>query len=500
MPPEEAQRLSQDAEVQMPFEFLGSRKLGGALVLDGLWRKLGIDRTLKRLIQKRGYHTPVERLIFALVANRALAPSSKLAMEHWVAKEVWIPGLSEVEVHQLYRAMDFLLEAHDEIQHELFYSVANLFNLEVDVLFFDTTTSYFEIESEEGEEALLKRGYSKDGRPDLAQVVIGFAVTRDGIPVRCWVWPGNTSDQSVVEEVKRDLNDWKLGRVLVVLDTGFNSEENRRTLRGAGDAYLIGEKLRLGPDGKPPEVLSRAGRYRRLEDGLGVKEVLPHPGSAPRSGSGERFVIVENPDEAERDRKRREDIVAEVERRLEELGQLEGEPHTRAVCALRAHPTFGRYLRQTRSGGLALNKGKLHTESKLDGKFLVSTNEQGLSAEDLALGYKELWRVERVHRDLKHTVDIRPTYHRLNDRIRAHVLLCWLGLVLIRIAEQQTGQSWHQMRLALSGIEVGHHRVQEGEVWQTTALNAEQQELLQRLDIKPPNRYLAMSAGKPNGL
>ncbi|MDZ7800510.1 MAG: hypothetical protein U5K81_06925 [Trueperaceae bacterium] len=146
-------------------------------------------------------------------------------------------------MQQLYRAMDFLLEAHDEIQREVFWSVSNLFNLEVDVIFVDTTSVYFEIEGEdeapvddeagngdegegdegaEGAEALRMRGHSKDARPDLAQAVVAFAVTRDGIPVRCWVWPGNTADVNVVEEVKRDLNDWKLDRVIVVADTGFN--------------------------------------------------------------------------------------------------------------------------------------------------------------------------------------------------------------------------------------------------------------------------------------
>src|SRR5690606_14911404 len=181
------------------------------------------------------------------------APSSKLAMEHWVQTEVRIDGLDEVEVHQLYRAMDFLLEAADDIQRDVFFAIANLFNLEVDVIFVDTTTVYFEVDQEdpdtEDAQGLRKWGYSRDKRPELPQAVIGFAVTRSGIPVRCWVWPGNATDQTLVEEVKKDLNGWKLGRVVTVMDTGFNSEQNRRILQGAGDHYIIGEKLRLGPKG-----------------------------------------------------------------------------------------------------------------------------------------------------------------------------------------------------------------------------------------------------------
>src|SRR5690606_19855305 len=219
-----------------------------------------------------------------------------------------VDGLPEVEVQQLYRAMDFLLEAHDEIQREVFWSVKNLFNLEVDLIFVDTTSTYFEIEGEDDdveeddgdagvERGLRKRGYSKDSRSDLAQAVLGFAVTRDGIPVRCWVWPGNTVDVSVVDEVKRDLNDWKLGRVIMVMDTGFNSEENRRTLQGAGDAFILGEKMRLGKNNSLPEALSRQGRYKTLDNGLRIKEVITSQGSV----TSRRFVVVHNPEQAERD-------------------------------------------------------------------------------------------------------------------------------------------------------------------------------------------------------
>jgi len=258
----------------------------------------------------------MERLVFAMVANRALAPSSKLAMERWVAEEALIDGLPEAEVHQLYRAMDFLLEAQEEIQFGVFSAVADLFNLEVDFIFLDTTSTYFEVEGEDSdEEGLRKWGFSKDKRSDLAQVVVGFAVTRTGIPVRCWVWPGNTPDQKVIEDVKRDLCGWRLGRVVVVADTGFNSEANRRVLQGAGGHYILGEKLRAGKKGLPVEALGRPGSYRTLDNGLEIKEVVVGGDSEARR----RLVVVRNPEEAARDRQKREDIVAEAQRRLDEL-------------------------------------------------------------------------------------------------------------------------------------------------------------------------------------
>ena len=494
--PEEAARIEETLGLETGFEYLGSRRLGGMWFLDALWKKLGVGGALERLLTDRRFRTPVERLIFAMVANRALAPSSKLALEDWVADEVLIPGLPAVEVHQLYRAMDFLLEAGEQIQHDVFFSVAHLFNLECDLIFLDTTTTYFEIDredpDEEETEGLRKRGHSKDGRSGAAQVVIGWAVTRGGIPVRCWVWPGNSADQNLVEEVKRDLNGWRLGRIITVLDVGFNSEENRRVLQGAGDHYIIGEKLRQGRAGLPVEALRRGGTSRRLDDKLEIKEVTVGDGPARQ-----RFVVVRNPQEAERDRTQRTEIVAEVERRLAEIQQLDGAPHKKSACALRAHPTFGRYVRQTKTGRLQVNRDKIRQEERLDGKFLIRVSDDQLSAEDAVRGYKQLWQIERVFRDLKHVVDVRPIHHRLEDRIRAHVLLCWLAMLLIRVAENEAGQTWHLIHQQLRRLEVGIHQTRSGEVWQTNRPTDDLERLFDTLDLKLPPRYLAIPVLRP---
>jgi len=502
LPGEDVEALQEHLGEEWPFEFLGSRQLGGPMLLDGMWERLGIGRVVNALLKEREYEIPVERLLFAMVANRALAPSSKLHMEHWVAREAHVEGLPEVEVHTLYRSMDFLLESAEAIQREVFFSVADLFNLEVDLLFLDTTTTYFEIPGEDPDvheddevvsPGLRKRSKeSKDRRPDLAQVVVAFAVTRTGIPVRCWVWPGNHVDQNVVEEVKRDLNEWKLGRVVLVQDTGFNSEENRRVLQGAGGHYIIGERMRLGSKSVPAEALGRGGRYKSLENGVKFKEVIIGGDSEARR----RFVVVLNPDEAERDRKKREDIVGGVVQRLEALNQLEEEPHEKAACALRSHPVYGRYVRQTKRGLLRLDKAKIKAEAHYDGKFLISTSDDSISARDVVLGYKQLSVIERVFRDLKHVIDIRPIRHRVPERIKAHVLLCWIAMLLIRIAENETNMTWFQMKKELATLEVGIHRTRSGEVWQTSPVSASVKELFQTLQLKTPARYLQIPSVK----
>lgn len=502
LPPDQAHevqaRLDLDGCEAMPFEYLGSRRLGGPWFLDQLWKRLEIDKVLKKLLRDRSYQTPVERLLFAMVANRALAPSSKLYLEHWVREEVHVPDLEEVEVHQLYRAMDFLLEASEAIQHDVFFSVANLLNLEVDLVFLDTTTTYFEIESADEDrvdaegnvsEGLRKWSrHSKDERPDLPQVVVGFAVTRSGIPVRCWVWPGNRVDQELVAEVKRDLSGWKLGRVVLVEDAGFNSEENRRILQRGGGHYIIGEKMRAGKKGDPVEAMKRRGKFKTLDNGLEIKEVVVGGDSEARR----RFVVVRNPDEAKRDKAKREDIVRETQRRLDELKQIDGAAHHKKACELRSHPVYGRYVRQTKTGKLRLDKGKILADARYDGKYLISSSDDGLSAEDMVHGYKQLWEVEHVFQDLKHLVDIRPVRHRLEDRIRAHVLLCWLAMLLIRVAESEANQTWFQMKKTLSTLDLGMHAVENGEIWSSSPMRQPVEHLFKKLSLKAPPRYLRL--------
>ena len=448
------------------FEFTGARSVGAVWLLDGLWKRFGIDHILGKLLAERAFTTPIERLLFALVANRAVAPGSKLAMEDWVAKDVLVPGLPAVGSEQLYRAMDFLLLANEAIQKAVFFGVATLLNLEVDVVFLDTTSTYFEIEAEDDEDPearmhLRQRGKSKDNHPELPQVVIGFAMTRQGIPVRCWTWPGNTGDQTILEEVKRDLNGWKLGRVVTVADAGFNSEKNRRILQQAGGHYILGERLRAGNTGEPVEALSRGGRYTTYDDGLEMKEVkIGEPGAADYR----RYVVVKNPEMGRRDKAKRDDIVKAVETEMEKLKKIkDDDAHHKAECVLTAHKTFGRYVTQTPKGRLALNRAKIAQEERCDGKFMISSSDHSMSAEDIMYGYKALWAIERTFRDMKHVLDLRPVYHRLSDRIRAHVLLCWLAMVLVRVAESETGETWASLRMDMGRQMLGSFQCKQKE-------------------------------------
>jgi transposase len=509
---------------------IASRPAGAAWLLHGLWKALEVDTALRKVLGGRRFTTDVERVLFALVANRAIDPSSKLAAAEWASYDVAIPGLEGMDDDQAYRAMDLLIEADTDasVQEAVFFAVADLLNLEVDLLFFDTTSTYFERDTEDpdpadngsdesdGSSGFRRYGHSKDHRRDLPQIVIGLAVTREGIPVRCWCWPGNTSDQAILPEVRDGLRGWRLGRVVTVVDRGFSSRENLAYLQRAGGHYIAGERMR---DGSPhaAEVLARQGRYQSVRDNLRVKEV-----KLDRT-PGVRWIICHNPEEAERDQAQREaaitriraeldrisaarsrsreqartrratqDLTPAARRRAEQQAERDEAAHVKAECALREHPALGRWLRQTPTGRLQLDRTKITAEAKLDGKYLLSTSDPNLSAEDVALGYKNLLEAERGFRDLKSTIELRPVFHRLEPRIRAHVLLCWLALLLIRVAERRTGQTWRQINRELGRLHAITLAGPAGTVVQTTEPTTAQSSILRACDLTPPPRITAL--------
>lgn len=469
------------------FEFHASKELGGPWIVDALWNKLGMANAIKGLLKDRQFSTPVERLCFAMVAGRILAPGSKLSLEHWVSKKAYIADLNDVDVHTLYRAMDLLVESNQELQKQVFSEVAKNARLDVDLIFLDTTNTYFETDEDISDSGLLKRGHSKDGHAELPLVSIAFAVTRSGIPIRCWVFPGNTSDQTIVEQVKQDLGAWNLGRVVMVQDAGFNSADNRRILlRECGD-FIIGEKLRVGTDGAAVEALHRKGRFRVLENGLAIKDVVVDAGKATER----RFIIVKNPEAESRDRVIRGQIVDAAKQKLKELSQYTGKAHTKAACALRSHSAYGRYITQDSKGLLHLDANKIASEELLDGKFLVSTSSMKLDAAEVVAGYKQLWAIERVFKDMKNTLDIRPVYHRLDDRIRSHILICWLAMILIRYAENVTERSWYQIEKALAAITAGLIESDKVNLWYCSDISDEAKDIFKRLNIVLPKKVIA---------
>jgi transposase len=413
---------------------------------------------------------------------------SKLGCAAWVTDKVMVPGLPELDDDRCYRAMDWLLEIEPELAQQVYWAVADLLNLEVDLLFFDTTSTYFQIEeadppSADASKGFRTQGHSKDHRPDLPQVVIGLAVTREGIPVRVWTWPGNTSDNTLIRQVKDDLRAWKLNRVVWVADTASSSAENRRYLQRAGGHYILGEKLRGSKEAQA--VLATSGRFQHVTDNLQVREVALDQGTMR-----DRFILCFNPEEAERDRHFRDKLVEQLEAAIADSDRLPRDERLELAQRLRTHqPRLARFLYLTKYDDLRVGKGLIADAAQFDGKYLLRTSDSTLSAEDVALGYRQLWQVERAWRDMKTTLDLRPIYHRKEERIRAHVLLCWLSLLLLRLAENGTNQSWRQLRRELDKLHLGRFNGPAGVVEQRSELTSAQQAIFRTLGLEEPPRF-----------
>jgi Transposase DDE domain len=544
-----------DGEPGAGLSFVSSKALGATWALDGVWHALGLDSLLRRLLADTRRSDRVERVLFGLIAARAIEPASKLATAAWLSRRTHIAGLTDdppavdgeddggerpaVGDDECYRAMDWLIEAAPRVEREVFWSLATLLDFEVDLLFFDTTSTYFQTEDGDAPVARDERGYplpdhdrpgsaaiderpsdqaadsagddaaaqgaaeravgeddrqpgrarfrtwgkSKDYRGDLPQIVIGMAVTRAGIPVRVWSWPGNTTDTALIRQARSDLREWTLARVVWVGDRGFTSAANRRELRAGGHGYILGEKLRSG-SADAQAALARPGRYQTVADNLQVKEV--------RIRDDERFVVCFNPEAAERDAALRQVMVGKLEELIAGSDKLTERKRGELAGQLSTMPALRRYLRTTPAGLLRVDKAAIAAEARLDGKYLLRCSDPAMSAEDIALGYKQLLTVERGWRDLKTHLELRPVYHRLEHRIRAHVLLCWLALLLVRIVETKTGRTWAAVREDLQDLQVGVFTGPAGTFTQTSQPTPATKAVLAALDVPAPKKILRL--------
>jgi DDE family transposase len=498
--PSQAAAAAAGAEV----EVIDSRRLGGAWVLGRLWERLEIGKAIRAAAERRRLDgDATERVIFALVAQRALEPGCKLAATRWVAERVAVEGCTGFSEDAAYAAMDFLLDALHGIASQIFSAVAHLLNLDLGIVFVDTTSACWECGvadelaklagepaddevSVPEENAARVFGRSKDHRDDLPQVVIGMAVTRDGIPVRCWAFPGDTSDQKIIRRIKDDLDGWNLRRLVWVADRGFASQANRAYLTKGGGHYIHAEKLRHA-NAEAAKALARQGRYHTVAGNLRVKEVwVPPKEDGVRA---ERFVICHNPGQAERDRLVRERLVTHLEGLIDGSDTWTASKRSELAGSLRDKPGLRRFLRRTKTGLLRIDHTAIAREAHLDGKWLLRTSDLTLTPDDLAAAYKQLTAVERGWKDMKGALALRPVFHYREDRIRGHIQLCWLALLLIRVAENAASDTWRNLRHELDRMHPVTLATADGRVAQRSAATPGQQAILRALSLHEPPKF-----------
>ena len=487
--PIQAQEPSADAlltDLPESFHLVDTLELGPLLVIEAFWERLGISKVLSEVAQESGCQA-YERALLAMTANRLCEPESKLGVwDRWL-KGVYLPSCQELKLSQMYEAMDLLYDHSERVEEAIFFQTANLLELEVDLVFYDTTTVAFSIdmEDEETEDEMVLRQY---GRPKggkwSVQMVVALAVTRQGLPVRSWVFPGNTADMATVTKVKQDLKGWKLGRALFVGDGGLNSEENRHELAKACGTYLLATRMNSVNE-VHQDVLSRPGRYRKVSDNLHVKEVVVGGDGVRRR----RYLLCYNPKEARRQRKHREHVVQRLE---QELSKHENMSVTAQwAIDLLASPRTKRYLTITKKAQIRLDRKAIRQAARTDGKWVIQTNDDTLTPQDAACAYKGLAVIERCFRTLKSTqLKLDPVYHRLSRRIEAHVKICVMALLIERVVELACEQSWSQIHHVLTSLKATEFHTSSHLFFKRNEASPELRNMLKKLEIPLPNSVL----------
>jgi hypothetical protein len=435
------------------------KRLGPALVFERLWRDLGLPQLFKELLRERKFGFDVERAIFLTVLHRLFSPGSDRAAEQWRHQYV-IEGADGLELHHLYRAMAWLGEPLDDaqqadatkaprcvkdlIEEALFEKTRDLFS-GLELLFFDTTSIYFE---GEGGETIGQRGKSKDHRPDLKQMVVGMVLDANGRPLCCEIWPGNTTDaKTLIPIVDRLKRRFHIRSICIVADRGMISKKTIGQLQSKDRnvRYILGARLRAVKEIRET-VLSDTGTYHTVRGPrqkakdpapLEVKEVFVEK---------RRYIVCHNQEQAVADRQTREAIVASLREKLKDSAKK-----------LVGNKGYRKYLKEKKGGAFSIDEAKLESEARFDGKWVLQTDTD-LPPAEVALKYKDLLLVELLFRSLKSILETRPVYHKRDETIRGHVFCSFLAALLLkelfgRLQQRGSTVEWDRLRQDLDGFD-----------------------------------------------
>lgn len=412
-------------------EEVSSRRFGPVAIFERLWRESGCPEVIETLLDARQFSFAVERMIFLTVLHRLLVSGSDRSAQGWV-RDYAVTGCDALELHHAYRAMGWLGEplgeaeqegatpfaprcTKDRIEELLFERNADLFT-ELELVFYDTTSIYFE---GEGGETLGRYGFSKDHRPDRKQVVVGAVLDQKGRPLCCEIWPGNTSDVTTLIPVAQRLRKrFGVGRICVVADRGMISTETLAWLEREDWAYILGVRMRRSKEVRE-EVLGRTLAFdevqpettdpdHRHRTPLKVAEVVIEQ---------RRYIVCENETQARKDKADREAILEGLEAKLKQGDK-----------ALVGNKGYRKYLKGE-GAKFSIDREKVESEARFDGKWVLRTNTE-LTPSEIALKYKRLWQVEAIFRSAKSLLDTRPIYHHNDATIRGHIFCSFLALVL----------------------------------------------------------------------
>lgn len=473
-----------EAHAQGELTPVSIHRIGPDLVFARLWEQLDLGKVIGGLLAQRSFNFPVERAIYLTVLHRLFVSGSDRAAEKW-RESYQIPGTKDLDLHHLYRAMGWLgaqqgkgsskYWVSERIEEELFNQGRDLFS-KVDLVFFDTTSIYFE---GEGGETIGKHGYSKDHRPDLKQMVVGLGMDATGKPLFCQMWPGNTADAgTLIPIVEAMQKRFCVRQMCVVADRGMVSEKTLAFLEQAKLHYIVGVRMRKQKEvgqkviGSTAKWVELTGARKNSKDPapLKIKEVWVED---------RRYVVCLNEEEKRKDAHDRETMVNSLQEALKQGDK-----------SLVGNKGYRRYLKVEGKSHFSLDEDSIKKEAQYDGIYVLRTNTDH-DAEVVADAYKMLWQVETGFRTAKSILETRPIYHKRDETIRGHVFCSFLALCLKfelekRLKEKELDYEWSEIIRGLDNLQQVEVELNGEQFLLRSQLSADASQALQAAGVAPP--------------
>ncbi|MGI6286752.1 IS1634 family transposase, partial [Neomoorella humiferrea] len=396
----------------------------GYVVYRKIWNQFELPKLLKRISAKRKVQFDLSDASFLMAVQHLLEPKSKLGTYNHQHRYASLP---EVDLNHLYRSLDLLCEHKELLEEEMFQKNRHLFNMQVDVVFYDVTTfSFASVEAD----TLRDFGFSKDGKFNEVQVVLGLLIDCEGRPIGYELFPGNTFDGKTLETALEKLEKrFGLRRVIIVADRGINSKLNLKRIVERNYSYIFAARIKSMKKEITDMILDENG-YQEIKDDEGevlrykvIEYINEFTAEGKKYKLPEKLIVTYSSRRAEKDRADRERLIEKAQTLLESKAKIQASNKRGGKKYLKEIDCTGTWI---------LDKEAIERDQQFDGYYGIQTSEKEMSAKDILDAYHNLWRVEESFRVMKSTLEVRPVFHWTERRIKGHFVICFLAFLLER--------------------------------------------------------------------
>jgi len=453
----------------------------GYVIYKKLWKEFGLDKILNNISGSRKTQFNLNDTSFLMVIQHLLDPKSKLST--YTHQKRYI-GLKEIKLQHFYRSLDLLSESKEILEEEIFYQNRNLFNMQVDVVFYDVTTFAFESVKQD---SLKEFGFSKDAKFKEVQVVMGLLIDQEGRPIGYELFSGNTFEGKTLEvSLDKLKKHFAIGKVIIVADRGINSKLNLMQIRARGYDYIFASRIKNMKKDIKEEIFNKDG-YQDI-DGISYK-IIDYLNRVNKNYElPENLIITYSPKRAQKDRKDRERLIEKARTLLKNKSYI-----------IASNKRGGKkYLKSSKDIYWFLDEEAIKKDEIFDGYYGIETSEKNLSAEDVLKAYHALWKIEESFRIMKTTLEVRPVFHWTEPRIKGHFVICFLAFLLERTLEFKIKKanleiSPQKIQEVLNSMNFAEVKIEKSKFLIKTKFDSLGSEILRLLHIKSPKNLTPTS-------